>query len=193
MKIPSKKNRKDIVVVSVMAIIVLLYFTGTPSNLIVDLVMVGLLIAAIGYILVYPLIDAFKDIRSFRDFKKLAKLKQSSELIDTMSWREFEMFVLKWLKHEGYENVRLTEHYDLGVDIVAEKDGTTWGVQVKHYHNIVKIEAIRQVVTALKHYKCDRAMVVTNSFFSRPAKHLAANHDCVLVEGFQLRKSPIQV
>jgi restriction system protein len=55
---------------------------------------------------------------------------------------------------------------------------------------MVKIEAVRQVVVALKLYKCDKAMVVTNSFFSRPAKKLAASQDCVLVERNQLRKAP---
>jgi HJR/Mrr/RecB family endonuclease len=189
MKIPNKKNRKDLIVGSIIAIIALLYFTDTSSNLIVDLVMVCLLIAAICYVLIYPLIGAFMDIRSFREFKKLAKLKQSSEEIDTMSWKEFEMFVAKWLKHEGYNNVRITEHYDLGVDIVAEKDGIKWGVQVKHYRNMVKIEAIRQVVVALKHYQCDKAMVVTNSFFSRPAKQLAASHGCILIDGDVFKES----
>lgn len=57
--------------------------------------------------------------------------------------------------------MQLTEHYDLGVDIVARKDGVTWGVQVKHYSGLVGINAVRQVVVALKMYGCDRAMVVT--------------------------------
>lgn len=193
MKRPNRILRKNIIIGSIFVIVALLYLTGTPSNLIIELIMVGLLIAAICYVLVYPLVDAFKDIRSFREFKKLVKLKQSSEEIDTMSWSEFEMFVAKWLKHEGYSNVRITEHYDLGVDIVAEKDSITWGVQVKHYRNFVGINAVRQVVPALNLYKCDRAMVVTNSYFSRPAKELAVSLNCVLVEREQLRKSPVSL
>lgn len=75
---------------------------------------------------------------------------------------------------------------DFGVDIVAKKDGITWGVQVKHYHGLVGINAVRQVVVALKKYKCDRAMVVTNSVFSRPAIEIAKSQDCVLVDGSKL-------
>jgi hypothetical protein len=37
MKRQNKKRRRDIIVWTVLAIVALLYFTGTPSNLIVDL------------------------------------------------------------------------------------------------------------------------------------------------------------
>jgi HJR/Mrr/RecB family endonuclease len=153
--------------------------------------MVSLLLAAICYVLIYPLVDTFQEIRSYKEVKRILRLKQSTDHIDTMSWKEFEIFVAKWLKHEGYVNVHLTEHYDLGIDVIAEKDGIKWGVQVKHYSNLVKVEAVRQVVVALKHYKCDRAMVITNSYFSRPAKQLAASQSCVLIERTQLQKSPV--
>jgi restriction system protein len=190
MKRPYNKHRKDISLMLISASIPLLYHTGMPSDLIVELVMVGLLIAAMAYVFIYLLVGIFKDVRSSREFKKIAKLKQSTDQIDTMSWQEFEIFVAKWLKHEGYDNVRITEYYDLGVDIIAKKDGITWGVQVKHYRNFVGINAVRQVVPALNLYKCEKAMVVTNSYFSRPAKELAASLNCVLVEREQLRKSP---
>jgi restriction system protein len=91
----------------------------------------------------------------------------------------FEKYVAELLRSQGYSKVTLTERYDLGVDIVALKDGIRWGVQVKRYSNMVKVEAVRQVVTAL--YNCQRSMVVTNSTFSRPARILADSNDCVLV------------
>lgn len=88
----------------------------------------------------------------------------------------------QWLKERGYTDVRLTERYDLGVDIIARKHGVTWGVQVKRCNGMVKVNAVRQVVTALKHYKCDRAMVVTNGTYSRPALQLAKSNSCLLVK-----------
>lgn len=42
-------------------------------------------------------------------------------------------YVAELLKHQGYQRITLTERYDYGVDIVAQKDGTTWGIQVKRY------------------------------------------------------------
>jgi|GEM_PF-5209226 len=44
-----------------------------------------------------------------------------------------------------------------------------------------KADAVRQVVTALRSYNCDRAMVVTNNTFSQTAKELARSNDCVLL------------
>lgn len=102
--------------------------------------------------------------------------------VDTMDPLEFERYVAKLLKYQGFNNIRLTERYDYGIDIIAVKDGIAWGVQVKRYSNLVKAEAVRQVVTALIRYKCDRSMVVTNSTFSRPAQELAADNKCMLVD-----------
>lgn len=102
--------------------------------------------------------------------------------IDVMSGLEFELYVAELLKQQGYQHVRLTEKYDYGIDIIAVRDGFTWGIQVKRSSGLVKANAVRQVVTALRMYGCDRAMVITNGEFSRIARDLAASNDCVLVD-----------
>ncbi|MBH1956459.1 restriction endonuclease [Candidatus Saccharibacteria bacterium] len=102
--------------------------------------------------------------------------------IDAMDGLEFERYVAGLLRKNGFCNVSLTEKYDFGVDIIAEKDGVRWGVQVKHYSGLVKASAVRQVVTGLKLYGCDRAMVVTNSTYSATARKLAAGNDCELID-----------
>lgn len=102
--------------------------------------------------------------------------------VDTMDGLDFEAYIAQLLIDQGYSNVSLTEQYDYGVDIVAEKDGIRWGVQTKRYSGLVKAEAVRQVVTGLRLYGCDRAMVVTNSTFSNVAKRLAEGNDCVLID-----------
>ena len=106
--------------------------------------------------------------------------------IDNMTGLQFEQYIAKLLKQRGYSNVRLTEQYDLGVDIIADKDGIRWGIQVKRYSGLVKAEAVRQVVTALKFYNCDKSMVITNSYFSNVAKSLADSNDCILVDRLKL-------
>ncbi|HEX7963948.1 MAG TPA: restriction endonuclease [Candidatus Saccharimonadales bacterium] len=141
-------------------------------NLIISggLLLVGLIIGLVLFI-------QFK--RSQHEKQKLRALN----LIDTdyMDGLAFEKYVAELLKSQGYNKVTLTERYDLGVDVIAIKDGIRWGVQVKRYSNMVKAEAVRQVVTALNKYNCQRSMVVTNSTFSRPAKVLADSNDCVLI------------
>lgn len=113
---------------------------------------------------------------------ELQKLR-AFEMVDAdmMDGLRFEKYVAELLKSRGYRHITLTERYDYGVDIIAHKAGITWGVQVNRHKNIVKAEAVRQVVTALNKYKCQRAMVVTNSRFSRPASILAETNDCVLI------------
>lgn len=102
--------------------------------------------------------------------------------IDTMDGIEFEKYVATVLKSQGYTDIQLTEHYDYGVDIVATKSGVRWGIQVKRYSGLVKANAVRQVVTGLRMYDCQRAMVITNSVFSRVAVQLAQSNDCVLID-----------
>ena len=106
--------------------------------------------------------------------------------IDSIDPLLFEEYVATLLRDRGFTSVSLTERYDLGVDIVAVKNGIRWGVQVKRHKNTVKAEAVRQVFTALSTYKCSRAMVVTNSIYSRPARILAEANGCVLIDRSQL-------
>jgi restriction system protein len=102
--------------------------------------------------------------------------------VDSMDGISFEHYIAQLLAERGYSNVSLTEQYDYGVDIIAEKDGVCWGIQTKRYSGLVKAEAVRQVVTGLRLYGCDRAMVVTNSTYSNVAKRLAEGNDCVLID-----------
>ena len=110
----------------------------------------------------------------------------SRSFIDTMSGVEFERYVAKLLPGQGYKHIHLTEYYDHGLDIIATKDNILWGIQVKRYSGPVKMSAIQQVVAALNHYGCNRAMVITNSSFSSQARDLAVSNDCLLIDGQQL-------
>lgn len=108
--------------------------------------------------------------------------------VDIMGGLEFENYIAELLQKNGFHHIRLTEKYDLGVDIIAEKDGIRWGIQVKRYSGLVKAAAVRQVVTGLRLYDCDRAMVITNSTYSTVAKRLATGNDCILIDRTQLHR-----
>ncbi len=101
--------------------------------------------------------------------------------VGTMDGLAFEKYVANILREQGYSNISLTEQYDYGVDIIATRNGIRWGIQVKRYSGLVKADAVRQVVTGLRLYGCDRAMVITNSEFSSVAVRLAESNDCVLI------------
>ena len=108
--------------------------------------------------------------------------------VDDMDGVEFESYIAGVLKNCGYTNIKLTEKYDYGIDIIAVKDGIRWGIQVKRYSGLVKADAVRQVVTGLRIYDCDRAMVITNSIFSNVAVRLANSNECVLIDRSALAK-----
>lgn len=108
--------------------------------------------------------------------------------VDDMDGIKFETYIADVLKNCGYTNIKLTEKYDYGVDIIAVKNGVRWGIQVKRYSGLVKADAVRQVVAGLRIYDCDRAMVITNSVFSRVAVRLANSNECVLIDRRGLSK-----
>ncbi|MCA9333271.1 restriction endonuclease [Candidatus Saccharibacteria bacterium] len=121
---------------------------------------------------------------------KNIKIKKTFTMsdIDNMNGVKFEYYLADILRKRGFTNVKVTEKYDLGVDIIAQKDGVTWGIQAKRYSSIVKLAAVRAAYTALSHYKCERAMVVTNNYFSNPAKTLASETKTVLIDRDTLAK-----
>lgn len=121
---------------------------------------------------------------AFRRHRKVRAIQLSN--VDVMDGFMFEKYVEQLLKNQGYQNVRLTEKYDLGIDAIADRDGERWGIQIKRNRGKTKAESVRQAVTALNHYKCSRAMVISNSLFTGAAKQLAASNRCVLVDRGQL-------
>ncbi len=123
-------------------------------------------------------------------YRFVCRITTNSRLsdVDTMDGLDFEKYVANILKKRGYSYITLTEQYDYGIDIIATKNGVRWGIQVKRYSGLVKADAVRQVVTGLRVYGCDRAMVITNSIFSRVAVQLADSNECVLVDRSGLAK-----
>ena len=137
------------------------------SFIILSILVIGLAIyhsKIVEYILL--IIAVLVLIKILLKLRRFIKYKLSH--VDTMTGLEFEKYVTKYLRNQGYKT-NLTEKYDLGIDIVAVKDGIRYGVQVKRYKGVVGANAVRQAVTALNLYDCDRAMVVTNSYFSNTA------------------------
>jgi len=180
------KGRGSALVIIALTIFAVLYYQGWSSVLIFNTVLVGLIVIFMIIAFHRSAIGLFGIFQWLIRHRKTNNKLYSQVPVESMSWNEFEYFVADWLIGRGYTDVRLTEHYDLGVDIVAKKDGFTWGVQVKHYSGLVGINAVRQVVVALKMYGCDRAMVVTNSTFSRAAIELARSQGCLLINESKL-------
>ncbi len=105
--------------------------------------------------------------------------------IDAMGGIEFEHYVGALLLSQGYK-VSYTPNNDYGIDVVAKRRGDVYGVQAKRYKANVGIAAVQQAVAGGAKYKCNKAMVVTNSYYTIAAKTLAAAHQCELINRDQL-------
>jgi restriction system protein len=83
----------------------------------------------------------------------------------------------------GYKHIRYTgASNDDGADIFARKDDRTVVVQTKRYSSSVGKVAIQEAVGAREAYRQDVAIVVTNSYFTKPAIEFAKRVDCLLVD-----------
>jgi restriction system protein len=102
--------------------------------------------------------------------------------IDSMTGIEFEQYLQKLLANQGYSVSVTQASGDLGVDLVASRDGDKIAIQAKRYSTNVSRRAISDAVAGMYHYNCNKAMVVTNSYFSPGAKELAESTECILID-----------
>lgn len=161
-----------------------LHYLGATTEQIIQLSFIAISVIFVFYLLIRFFVNDWFDFRSMFRAWKTRKMKD----IDEMSGIQFERYIAKMLKRHNFADIQITEYYDYGVDIIAKKNGVTWGIQTKRYSNQVKADAVRQVYSALKHYKCDRGMVITNNTFTNPAKKLAEENHIILIDRYMLAK-----
>ncbi|QHA38770.1 restriction endonuclease (plasmid) [Rossellomorea marisflavi] len=128
----------------------------------------------LGLVIAIPLIQ---------DIRREQRLKESGiREIDQMSGRNFEEYLKVLLKNLGYR-VKLTPSSgDYGADLVLTLSDQRIIVQAKRYKKNVGIKAVQEIASAKSHYSADECWVVTNSFFTEPAKKLASSNQVRLVD-----------
>jgi restriction system protein len=100
--------------------------------------------------------------------------------IDLMTGLEFEQFIAKLFEKKGYTVEVTKASGDQGIDVIAEKGGTKIGIQAKCYSGTVGNSAVPEAVAGKQFYRCDKAMVITNNYFTPSATELAAANDVIL-------------
>lgn len=104
----------------------------------------------------------------------IRKPKYSISQLDNMEGHQFEYACADILKANGFKNVRVTQGSgDFGVDIIGEKDHTKYAIQCKCYSHKLNNTPIQEVIGGLAYYGCDKGAVMTNQYFTGPAKELA--------------------
>lgn len=106
----------------------------------------------------------------YNRFNKRYSLNQ----LDRLEGHRFEYACADILKMNGFKNVKVTQGSgDYGVDIIAYKNGKKYAVQCKRYSHKLDNKPIQEVKAGLAYYHCDIGAVMTNQYFTEPAKELA--------------------
>lgn len=123
--------------------------------------LIGISLFFVVFILILIIAKRFK-----RDWKH-------SE-IDEMEGHDFEYFCADLLKRRGFVEVEVTKGSgDYGVDILAEKEGVTYGIQCKCYQDPVGVKAIQEAYAGKEYYDRMVGVVMTNQYFTQPAVEAA--------------------
>ena len=89
---------------------------------------------------------------------------------DKLEGHDFEYYCADLLKRKGFRKVTVTQGSgDYGIDIIAWKENTKYGIQCKRYSGNVGYRAVEEAYTGASIYNCDRAVVMTNSKFTKQA------------------------
>jgi restriction system protein len=96
--------------------------------------------------------------------------------VDSMSGKEFEKLLSLLFANAGYQVSLTPGSQDYGADLVLCKDNLKIVVQAKRYKSPVSVKAVQEIVSAVKYYKADKAMVITNNRFTENAYNLARSN-----------------
>lgn len=96
--------------------------------------------------------------------------------VDLMTGWEFEQFVANLLTNLDFTKVKVTKKTgDGGVDILAiNPDGEKTAIQCKRVKSKVGFKVIQEIFLGKKIHRCKKGMIITNSYFTKPALEAGA-------------------
>jgi restriction system protein len=97
--------------------------------------------------------------------------------IDLMSGSQFEQRMRVAFELDGYTVYHVGGRGDFGADLVLDAPGARVVVQTKRWSQSVGPGAVQEVVASRAHYGATRAIVVTNSTFTKNALELARSNN----------------
>lgn len=101
--------------------------------------------------------------------------------MDEMEGHDFEYYCADLLRYNGYEDVEVTKGSgDFGVDILMSKGEVTYAVQCKCYDKPIGVKAVQEVYAGKDYYERMIGVVMTNQYFTQPARELASRLRVIL-------------
>lgn len=105
------------------------------------------------------------------------------EDIDEMDGEAFEHYVANLLKIYLFKKIKVSTYSnDKGLDVYAEHEGLTYGFQCKRWSKNIPLSAIQEIYTAKDLYGLDKAIVITNSGFTKAAIEASIKLDVILID-----------
>ena len=128
------------------------------------------------------MLETKKNLNFINRLKNASKsqARYSIDDIDLMNGLEFEKFIAELFSKMGYESEITKASGDQGIDVIASKNGNKIGIQAKCYSSSVGNKAVQEAVAGKNHYRLDKAIVVTNNFFTDAAQQLAQSNSRIL-------------
>jgi restriction system protein len=157
---------------------------------------VSMMVPALGLVLQYPfpLLCVIAALISWIGRRERTALVQtvthspSADVLNGMSWREFEMLVGEAFRVQGYTvNESGGGGPDGGVDLVLRKGTETFLVQCKQWKAFkVSVDIVRDLYGVMAARGAAGGFVVTSGTFTPDAKEFASGRNVMLVEGSHL-------
>src|SRR5216684_4445318 len=163
---------------AIIALLLLAVIVWLSQDLTGQLLLVVCFLAGVAAFVFWKVLPRWKQLQRFRALEL--------DDVDAMPGHEFEHYVGGLLGQQGF-NITVTKGSgDLGVDVIARKNGAAYAVQCKRSGDNISRRAVSDAVAGKQYYKCRHAMVVTNRYFRTGAQELAKSTDCILVDRNEL-------
>lgn len=137
----------------------------------------------------YPMYVVIQNVRHKNKTKIcIGRIDISPEEIDRLDGISFEYLLSSLFYLLGYKVKVTRQSKDYGADLVIQKEGVKTAVQAKRYNGKVSLKAVQEAVASKMYYHAKKAMVVTNSYFTKPAITLANVNEVTLIDRDELLK-----
>lgn len=124
-----------------------------------------------------------------REFEMTAKsIDVTTQFFSKLNGSDFERLLYRLYESMGYAVQPNGRTGDQGGDLIAVKDQERLSIQAKCWKNSVGNGAVQEAAAARSHYDCNKAIVITNSTFTKEAIALAKTNGVELVSREVLRK-----
>ena len=112
--------------------------------------------------------------------KHLKALEQSG--IDLLDLAQFQKHIGALLTRQGF-NLRTPEgSFNLGVDLIAEREKNRYAVQIKRQATPISGAIVNDLEREKHRYGCDRSMIISNNYFTDDALERARSSGCALID-----------